>query len=230
MRQRILPALFTLLLANFANPAARAATVNVTVSGFSFNPSTVNISVGDTVTWTGIGAGHTVTANDGSFRSGDPGEVPSFSHTFNSAGSFGYHCEPHQFMGMVGTVNVAAAPTECVPSATTLCLDNGRFQVEVDWRAGGPFTAATAIPLEFAPESGLFYFSSPGNIEMLVKVLNACVPALGNKYWVFYAATTNLEFVMTVIDTQTGAVKVYHNPENTPALPVQDTSAFATCP
>ena len=46
----------------------------------------------------------------------------------------------------------------------------------------------------------------------------------------FYAATTNLEFVMTVIDTQTGAVKVYHNPENTPALPVQDTSAFATCP
>ena len=99
------------------------------------------------------------------------------------------------------------------------------------WRApGGPATAATAIPLEFAPESGLFYFVSPGNIEVLVKVLNACVPALGNKFWVFFAATTNVELALTVIDTQTGAVKVYTNPANTPALPVQDTNAFSTCP
>ena len=100
-----------------------------------------------------------------------------------------------------------------------------------NWRPpGGQAAPATAIPLEFAPESGLFYFSSPSNIEMLVKVLNACSPVLGNKYWVFYAATTNVEFTMTVIDTQTGAVKVYHNPLNTPAVPVQDTSAFSTCP
>ena len=120
--------------------------------------------------------------------------------------------------------NATAVP--CVESATTLCLSNGRFQVELDWRG----TAATAIPLEFAPESGLFYFVSPSNIEVLVKVLNACVPALGNKYWVFYAATTNVEFVMTVIDTQTGAVRVYYNPENNPALPIQDTNAFSTCP
>lgn len=117
-------------------------------------------------------------------------------------------------------------------SSTTLCLSNGRFQAEMDWRAGSAPapTAANAIPLEFADESGLFYFVSPSNIEVLVKVLDACVPALGNKYWVFYAATTNVELTLTVIDTQTGAVKVYHNPANHPAEPVQDTDAFATCP
>jgi plastocyanin len=140
----------------------------------------------------------------------------------NGAGLSGYSNEAG-----VAT-NATAVP--CVETGTTLCLNNNRFQVELDWRAGGPFTAATAIPLEFAPESGLFYFVSPGNIEVLVKVLNACVPGLGNKYWVFYAATTNVEFIMTVIDTQTGAVKVYYNPQDNPALPVQDTNAFATCP
>jgi hypothetical protein len=141
----------------------------------------------------------------------------------NGAGASGYSNE--------ASAVTTATPAPCVESATTLCLTNGRFQVEMVWRApGGPATAATAIPLEFAPESGLFYFVSPSNIEVLVKVLNACIPELGNKYWVFYAATTNVEFVMTVIDTQTGAVKVYPNPANTAALPVQDTNAFATCP
>lgn len=138
--------------------------------------------------------------------------------------------------GLSGYSNEAGAatnatPAPCVESGTTLCLRNGRFQVELDWRAGtAPFAPATAIPLDFAPESGLFYFLSPGNIEMLVKVLNACDPVLGSKYWVFYAATTNVEFILTVIDTQTTAVQVYYNPPNNPAEPVQDTDAFATCP
>ena len=34
----------------------------------------------------------------------------------------------------------------------------------------------------------------------------------------------------TVTDTQTGAVKVYFNPENNAAQPIQDTGAFSTCP
>jgi hypothetical protein len=65
---------------------------------------------------------------------------------------------------------------------------------------------------------------------MLVKVLNACIPALGNHYWVFFAATTNVQFTLTVTDTETGQMKMYSNPLNQAALPVQDTNAFATCP
>jgi len=64
---------------------------------------------------------------------------------------------------------------------------------------------------------------------MLVKVLDACATAF-NSYWVFAAATTNVEFTLTVTDTQAGKVKTYFNPLGTPAPPIQDTAAFATCP
>ena len=122
--------------------------------------------------------------------------------------------------------------TACVPGDNTLCLgDGGRFKAEVVWSSqtsgGGN---AVAVPLDSAPQSGLFYFLDPTNIEMLIKVLNACIPALGNHYWVFFAATTNVQFTLTVTDTQTGQMKMYSNPLNQAALPVQDTNAFATCP
>ena len=64
---------------------------------------------------------------------------------------------------------------------------------------------------------------------MLIKVLNACTFSTP-RYWVFYAATTNVQLVVTVTDSQTGKVKVYFNPLNTTAAPVQDVDAFATCP
>lgn len=118
----------------------------------------------------------------------------------------------------------------CAADATTLCLNGGRFSVRVHWRTASDSGEAQAVPLPAAPDSGLFYFFSASNIEMLIKVLNACVPVLGNKYWVFYAATTNVELTATVIDTQRGKVKVYYNPLNRAAPPVQDASAFATCP
>jgi hypothetical protein len=47
---------------------------------------------------------------------------------------------------------------------------------------------------------------------------------------VFFAATTNVELHLTVTDTQTGKIKTYFNPLGTAAPPIQDTSAFATCP
>ena len=118
----------------------------------------------------------------------------------------------------------------CAPGATALCINHSRFKVEIDWRTTDNTGHAQAVPIPSAPDSGLFYFFGPSNIEMLIKVLNACVPTLGNKYWVFFAATTNVEFTTTVTDTQTGKVKVYFNPLNTSAPPVQDVNAFATCP
>ena len=122
--------------------------------------------------------------------------------------------------------------TPCVAGPHTLCLgDGGRFKVEVTWSSQSSGSgSANAVPLAGAPQSGLFYFIDPTNIEMLVKVLNACIPALGNHYWVFYAATTNVQFSLTVTDTQTGQSKNYTNALNHAASPVQDTNAFATCP
>ncbi len=131
--------------------------------------------------------------------------------------------------------NVAGAATDttpapCVAGANTLCVGAGnRFQVTVTWSTAVLSGMGNAVTIPSAPDSGLFYFFNPGNIEMLVKVLNACGPPF-NRYWVFFAATTNVQLTLTVTDTQTGKVRVYFNPLNQAAAPVQDTDAFATCP
>jgi plastocyanin len=227
MKHLTLTIILALLL--FA-PAARAATVQVTVRNFEFDPEVVDIQAGDTVVWTNVSGIHSVVSDDGtSFTSGEGKNAPwTFSHTFTAPGTVPYHCGVHLFM--TGTVNVTGTAEECVPSSTTLCLNDSRFEVSLVWNDLGVQRQATAVPLDLSPDSGLFYFSNVGNIEMLVKVLDACVDVLGNKYWVFYAATTNIEFTLTVHDTLRGATKTYHNPPNTAAVPVQDTSAFATCP
>jgi plastocyanin len=441
------PLLATLLLLAGALSPARAANVDVTISGFTFSPSTVTIHPGDTVTWHNpTSSFHTVSTDDGSFGSGDPAGNWTYSHTFNSEGSFPYFCELHRSLGMVGLVvvdsggggggdhpgtlrfesvtaavqegktatlkvdrvggddgavavsyavtggtatagtdftaasgtlswaahdsapkslsvvtrqdatvesnetvlvslssptggatldsgaktttltiqdddsggsgvptapsslvaephstteimlswtdsagetsyhverkalggafqEVATVPagttftvigglqpatfytfrvraqngsgfsgysnesgeatfatlTHCEPSATALCLNNGRFQVTAHWRTSKDSGEGQAVPLASAPDSGLFYFFSASSLEMLVKVLNACSDPF-NHYWVFAAATTNVEVTLTVIDTQSQRTKVYFNPLGTVAVPIQDTHAFATCP
>jgi hypothetical protein len=123
--------------------------------------------------------------------------------------------------------NAAALP--CIASATVLCVNNNRFQIEVEWRtADGNSGQGQALAIPTAPDSGLFYFFAASNLEMLIKVLNAC--GFNNHYWVFFAATTNVELGVTVTDTQNGTVKSYFNPLNRAVPPVQDVNAFATCP
>lgn len=114
--------------------SAWAANHQVTVGGtgggiygegqaLAFDPPSLTIAVGDTVTFTNAGGTHNVAADDHSFRcangcdsaggSGTPSSSAwSATVTFNQAGSFGYHCEVHQSMGMVGSITVqGAAPT-----------------------------------------------------------------------------------------------------------------------
>lgn len=129
-------------------------------------------------------------------------------------------------------VTTDTAPAACVANAATLCLGaGGRFQARINWRTVTPPDegSGSTVPLPANPDSGLYYFFSPGNIEALLKVLDACSqPA--PRYWVFFAATTNVQFTLRVTDTQTGKQKTYFNPVNHAAAPVQDTDAFATCP
>ena len=122
--------------------------------------------------------------------------------------------------------NAAIGP--CVADAHTLCLNNGRFRVHVAWETPvGDEGSASVVPVG-SDDSGLLYFFTSNNWEMLIKVLDACTST--NHYWVFFAATTNVQFVVTVTDTQTGRVKTYLNPQGNSADAVTDTGAFATCP
>jgi plastocyanin len=78
----------------------------VSMKDIKFNPETLKIKVGQTVTWTNDDSvGHDVTGDD--FKSGDPGGIDSggtFQHTFKKAGKFDYVCSVHP--GMNGSVQV----------------------------------------------------------------------------------------------------------------------------
>ncbi len=60
-----------------------------------------------------------------------------------------------------------------------------------------------------------------------MKILNGC--PVNEHWWVFYAATTNVRFDLTVTDTVAGITEVYSNPDVHPATTITDTHAFATC-
>jgi hypothetical protein len=122
---------------------------------------------------------------------------------------------------------VAETAGPCAPGSTSLCLSGGRFRVEAAWRTpDGQTGAGQAVPL--TADTGYFWFFGESNVEMVIKVLNAC--GLNSRFWVYAGGLTNVQVDVTVTDTQTGVAKTYHNPQGTAFRPVQDTSAFATCP
>jgi hypothetical protein len=115
----------------------------------------------------------------------------------------------------------------CVEDDETLCLAAGRFQVVVDWRTSQGTSGAGRVD-RVSDSTGMVWFFEQGNKEILIKVIDACVPPF-NAYWVFFAATTDVDFTLTVTDTVTGLTKEYSNASGVAARPVQDTLTFATC-
>ncbi|HEU0144563.1 MAG TPA: plastocyanin/azurin family copper-binding protein [Nitrososphaera sp.] len=77
----------------------------------AFQPNPVQVSVGNTVTWTNNDAQpHTATSGenatpDGRFDSGILAPAATFEHTFTEAGEYPYFCLLHP--NMVGTVSVS---------------------------------------------------------------------------------------------------------------------------
>lgn len=77
-----------------------------TIQNFAFQPATINAKAGQKVTWTNDDSTtHTVTADNGSFDSGDLSPGKSFSSTLAKSGTIKYHCSIHPFMH--GTVSVS---------------------------------------------------------------------------------------------------------------------------
>ncbi len=78
-----------------ATPAGATGST-VTIQNFAFNPVTITISRGQTVTWTNMdNVPHTVTSTTGVFDSGPISSGQTFSYTFNNAGTFEYSCTIH---------------------------------------------------------------------------------------------------------------------------------------
>ena len=131
---------------------------------------------------------------------------------------------PDQRFRLNGSAN---SPTGCAADGVSLCLNNDRFRVSITWRDYSHHTGSGwAVP--YANDSGMFWFFAADNIEFLVKVIDGC--GLNSKYWVYAAATTDVEYTMTVTDTLRNVTKTYTNPLGTASPAITDSSAFATCP
>lgn len=129
--------------------------------------------------------------------------------------------------GAMGRVLYRFAPEElfeCSPGATTLCLNDGRFKVEVAWQDFQGHTGVGQAISMAGGDSGAFWFFDQANVELAVKVLDG--QGVNGHFWVFYGALSNVEYTLTVRDTATGELMTYHNPSGQFGS-VGDTSAFA---
>jgi hypothetical protein len=123
---------------------------------------------------------------------------------------------------------LAPAPTTstCVKDSATLCLNNNRFQIRAHYTT--PTASGDAVASALTTDTGFFTFFDPSNIEVVIKVLDACAPPF-NQFWVFASGLTNVGVEIDVTDTQSTVARVYLNPLNTAFQPLQDTMAFP-CP
>ena len=114
----------------------------------------------------------------------------------------------------------------CEESETVLCLNGGRYRVEARWQTVEGRTG-TARAVQLTSDTGVFWFFDRENLEVMVKVLDAC--SFSGHQWLFAAGLTDVEVELTVADTETGIVRTYENALATPFQPIQDTAAFSAC-
>jgi hypothetical protein len=116
------------------------------------------------------------------------------------------------------------------------CLLDGRFEIKVRMK-----NFATP-PVEFigrvqsyngesseTDQSVSFYSFQEGNVEVFVKMVDACSNPSFVSYWLFASGATNAETEITVRDTVTGLVRTITNPAGHLFETVANTEAFETC-
>jgi amicyanin len=97
--QQTIVAGLAVLVMLLAVPHAFAADAQIKIANFTFDPPTLTIKAGTTVTW--INADdipHVVFERDGKFRSGALDTDDSFSQSFTTAGTTEYFCAIHPHM------------------------------------------------------------------------------------------------------------------------------------
>jgi hypothetical protein len=215
----------------------QTATVNLPVTGevsVTFDFGGAPVTPGDTIAFTQTFAiygptGALVFFDEGTGNCAGVFETPDTQPPLST---------PIPHGGAALTINQKDLSAQlCIPSDTVLCLDDTpgdqRFKVTASYhtaQSGGLSGTGQAVPL--APlgtvHGGMFWFFSPDNPEMLVKILNGC--SITDHFWAYISAGTNVAFTITVEDTILANVsKTYTNPDRTPALPIQDTLALASC-
>lgn len=126
MRTAVLAAVAAVaLVATGASQSASQATKTVTIKATTFSPTSRTIATGDAIKWTNADTkNHQVIANNGSFASGTIGPGKSYTHTFNTAGTFKYHDALHP--ALTGKIVVNGPPPAVTIGATAPLLTYGQ--------------------------------------------------------------------------------------------------------
>ncbi|HEX5760566.1 MAG TPA: hypothetical protein VF121_15375 [Thermoanaerobaculia bacterium] len=84
-----------------------------------------------------------------------------------------------------------------------LCPEAGEcLQAGLEWSFPGTTDAHRAVPVEISQQAGYFWFFSPGNPEVTVKIVDGT--AINGHVWLFLSSLTTLPFTLTVADCDAG--------------------------
>ena len=118
----------------------------------------------------------------------------------------------------------------CVQDADTLCLQNGRFSVEALWKTSQGHTGRGKVDgYEQTNDTGYLWFFNEFNVELVVKVLNACVQADRIQFFITGDLNADVEATVTLTDTRMGVRQNYVKPMGSRFSSTVN-GAFATCP
>ncbi|HEV3459374.1 MAG TPA: hypothetical protein VHG32_22730 [Thermoanaerobaculia bacterium] len=132
----------------------------------------------------------------------------------------------------VSNGSCAGSTGSCTRTATTACLDGGRFQVRVSYvnsqsSGNGTVMSFNGTRAE-SDESAFLYFTDPSNFEMGLKILNAC--GFSSHFWVFIGGLTNQGWTVSIVDTSNGNSFSYHNANGHLTSTTADTNGGPPCP
>lgn len=117
---------------------------------------------------------------------------------------------------------------DCSPDDSYVRLQGARFRASVTWRtADGQAGVGHLVPGASADSANFWYFA-PDIWELQLKVVDGC--EFNDFFWVYGAASTDVEFTVRVEDLETGALWTHTNPQGVRAGAITDSTAFPVCP
>lgn len=105
-------------------------------------------------------------------------------------------------------------------------LRGGRYRVTATFEAFGE--TGRALGKNLTDESATFTFFGDENVELVLKVIDACT--FNDRYWVFVSGLTDVPVEVLVEDLETGTSETYTSIGGSAFEPILDTNAFSTCP
>jgi Fibronectin type III domain len=164
-----------------------------------------------------------------------PANTTAINVTGFSAGQTGtFRIRARNGYGNSAYSNEASATTPgvttCTPGPTTVCLLGNRFRVAIDYRnqfsnppgQTGSFAGQRLNASAVNPDTAIFGFGNPQDIEVVVRLVDA--RPFAPRFDVYYGGLTDVEYTVTVMDALTGTIRQYHNDPGTVGGGVDRTS------